>query len=491
MVLLYKFVVDGVDITNYVVLGTKITLSKNNTSGNTATVIVSSNVTDVYTPNIGDAITISRGIITSTDNNRFKGNVKVINMDSNNNFIFRCKDALQQLKYNLFTYSYDINIDSELGEGSAIFSDIVTNGGFTPSVVSSGTTISDITFTKFISKKQSRLNRMNLISTILNWVFYYDYDEDWVRLEPKGYTQYPTTLVVGTNIVNILKWNQNLEGMRNNITVEGAFILDTRNSTTIGDGVTKTFSLAYTPDTTDLSVDGVLQVRGAPESAGDYDYTVDAEQKTYTFIVAPPNADSVIMNYTTRIPMPVNAKSSSSINQYGLEQAEVYTFDDVVNITDAESRAQQLVEILKDAAVNTIIQTTELNIYPGMGVIVEDPLHPEKNGEYIVYSVTMNYPNEHDSVEIGSAKFDVQDLFRTIDERLQNLENKDSKLSEILRSLINIYHDITFTRSNITGEKRDKGDSFIFDDPDSEFDDGVHLFDWDGDAYSEFVNTDY
>ena len=38
--LIYRFVVDSVDVTEYVLGGTKIKLSKTNTAGNTASVIV-------------------------------------------------------------------------------------------------------------------------------------------------------------------------------------------------------------------------------------------------------------------------------------------------------------------------------------------------------------------------------------------------------------------------------------------------------------------
>jgi len=450
MVLLYEFLINGVNVTDYVLSGTKITLSRNNDSGNTANIILSREVENALSLVAGQEIRVSRGVITSTDNVKFKGNIKKIEVTSENNYLIRCKDLMHQLKYKLFTYSYDINTDSEKGEASAIFENIAVNGGFNVSTVSSGTATSDITLTKFISKKQSRLNRMNLISKILNWSFYYDYDNDFIRFEPKGFEVFTTPLIVGQNIVNTLNWEEDLETMRNNITVEGAFVLDTRSQSFTGDNTTTVFSLSYEPDTTDLSVDGTLQKRGAPESSGDYDYVVDIEKQTFTFNTAPSTSASIVMNYTTRIPMPVQSKSPSSISEYGLEQEEIYSFKDVVNTTDAETRANQLLDILKDAPVNTTGLTSEYDLNPGMKVTVEDPLNPARNDDYVVYSITINYPEPYDSVKIGSAKFNVEDLFRTIMERLNAIENVDSKMSEILRQIFSLFHNIGYDRARIT-----------------------------------------
>lgn len=454
MVLQYKFTLNGTDITSYVLTGTKITLTRNNDSGNTANLVINSDIDSFFTIQAGQIIIISRGETDPTEDIVFKGNIKIIDNDNNNNYFIKCKDLLHQFKYKLFTYSYDIDIDTEAGEASAIFADIVTNGGFTPSVVSSGTTNSDITLQKFISKKNSRLDRLNLISKILNWVFYYDYNNDWVRLEPKGYEDYSTSLIVGTNILNVPKWEDDLEAVRNNITVEGAYILDTRQETETGDGTIKEFGFSYEPETTDLSVAGTLQVRGAPESSGEYDYVVDIENKTYTFGTAPTAGQSIIMNYTTRIPMPVQNKSPSSINLYGLEQEEIYTFKDVVNVTDAETRVQQLLELLEYAPTMASIFTIETGIRPGMKVNITDSIHPLKSGEYIVYSININYGEPYDTVEIGTPKFNVQDLFRTIDERLKSLETVDSKLSEILLQLINFTHLEDYDRYSIVTEKK-------------------------------------
>lgn len=456
MVLLYSFLLDSVEIVSTVLAGTKIELDRNNQSGNTADIYIDFSVDSLKIPAVGQEIIIQRGVAVATETTKFKGEVKKIKIDGNK-YVLTCKDKLNQLKYNLFTKSYDKNIDTEAGEFSAIFQDIVEDGGFTASVVASGTAVGDLTIDKFISKRQSRLDRMNVISKILNWVFFYDYENDWVRLEPKGTTVFTTPLVVGSNIYNVLRWDEDLESMRNSLTIDGAFEEDTREETETGDGTTAEYNFDFTPETTNCTVGGVLQVRGVSGSTTTFDYSVDKENRTYTFESGsiPAGSAAIVMSYTTRIPVPVSGKDPSSIAKYRLEQEDAFNFKDLVTVNDAETRLSQLLELLKDAEISTTILTDEYAVEPGMKIQIEDANNPTKSGEYIVQSVVINYPEPVDSIKIGTEIFDVTKLFMTINERLRAIEIKDNGLIEQLVHLIQFNRTINYKRRYMKVESRD------------------------------------
>lgn len=467
----YSFILDGNEIgdpteagTGYVLAGSKIEHRMKNDNGNTAEIFVNSSVTGTVTPTVGQGIIISRGDVTATDDYIFRGEVKKV-QKIGNKYTLSCKDKLNQLKYKVFSRSYDINNDSQVGEVSAIFQDIVEDGGFTASVESSGTGSSDVVLNKFISRKNTRLERMTILAQILNWHFYYDYNNDYVRLEPKGYESYGTTLEVGINIYNNPKWEVNLEKMRNKVIVEGATEIDTRVDTEVGDALTKTFNFTYRPETCDLKVDGTLQKQGVVDGSSTYDYTIDRELKTYTFVSAPGGGTSIVMTYTSRIPRPVVVTDPTSISTYGLTQEENFKFDDIVSVDDAEKRARQLLSILKDGEIKTELLVPLTNVKVGQKVTVVDASNTDFSDDYIVYDKIISYPNNFDSLKIGNIRVEIDDLFSTINERLKALEQQDASQDDLLRILIQLNHTLTLSRSTATQTKYKICDSFIVGHP--------------------------
>ena len=441
----YSFLIAGIEILPYVLHGTKIALNRGKSSGDTAELYLSAAIDDVLTIQSGQEIIISRGVTTAYESYKFKGEIKAFKFE-HNMYVVTCKNKIQQLKYQLFTRSYDINIDDEAGEYSAIFKDIVENGGFAVSTEDSGTGLTDFTAEKFIARRSQRLERMTVIAKILDWVFYYDYDNDWIRFEPRGYSKYANTLETGVNVYNSLKWREDLEQMRNKITIEGVFQLDKREESETGDGATTAFTFEFTPEGTECTVDGTLQKRGIVRSTETYDYTVDRENKTYTFGTAPVNLLAIVMKYDTKIPTPIKGNNSTSQTKYDLVQEDAYNFDDVVTIDDAETRLSQLLDILGDAEVSTSIFTNEYTIKPGQKIDVIDNNTPARSGEYTVYEVIINYPEVVDVIKIGTDPFDINDLFTKIHERLRSLEIGNQLLEEILSQIISFVREYTYER---------------------------------------------
>ena len=100
--LLYKYEVDGIDITSYILINSQIIINRNNLDGNTANLYVADTALMVLPAVIeGKEIVVSRGVLSSTERYIFKGEIKKVGY-AENQLVFECKDKLQQLKYNLF-----------------------------------------------------------------------------------------------------------------------------------------------------------------------------------------------------------------------------------------------------------------------------------------------------------------------------------------------------------------------------------------------------
>lgn len=463
----WSFLVDGVEIatpngteTCYVLDGTKIEHTREDGTGNFATVRIANLIDDVLELSAGMDIVICRGEITAYDRCVFKGKIKSIDV-GDNYYECTCADKMQQLKYKLFTKSYDKNVDAEAGEVSAIFKDIAEDGGFTVSTEDSGTATTDTTLDKFRNRNDKRLDRMNILSRLIDWVFYYDYDNDWIRHEPKGYVEYPNTLIVGDNVLNTPVWEENIEGVRNNITVVGASQLDTRIESFSASSDTE-FQLSYTPVSIEVTVDGTLQVLGKLGATTTYDYTLDEDLMKIKFLVA--QTGTVVATYTAKVPTPVTGRNVGSIETYDVEQEDIFTFDDISTIADAEARLSQLLIVLGESEKATSIFTTELNIVVGNKINYQNPYNSRKDGPYYVSSIIMNFGLDYDIVKIGTPKIDINKIFMTFNERLKYIEGTDTEYVGILRRLFNLMRSITpFTRRYMIKQKVSLNDTPIYD----------------------------
>lgn len=448
---------------NLVLEGTKIELDRENINSNLAKILVPNAALSYANISTGDYVVIKRGLNDAEEKTIFTGDIKSIEETGENISTITVTDPLQRLKYTVFTTSYDRNIDPQQGELSEIFKDIAEKGGFSVSRVRSGIGPGAITTDKFKSNDDSRLNRLNLIQKILNWVFFFDYQNGWVRLEPKGFVSYPNTLIVGQNVKNIPSWQENIEPMRNKIKIDGARQLDTRVDSFVGDGTNKDFTLSFSPESIETQVNGVLKVLGKVGSSEGFDYTLDKDLKRISFETAPPNTHVVNVTYTAFVPTPVKGSSPESIERYnGLIQEEKYKFNDVVTVDDAEVRLKQLLEILQFGIYNTTIFTDEYDVQVGNRVTFQNPENNRYDGNYVVEKKIINYAEAYDVLKIGNPKIDLRNIFITIDERLRLLEGDDQVLSELLRNLISLTRKKPrYFRKSLKLEKRNMTDTFI------------------------------
>ena len=448
-ILLYKFTINSVDVTSHVLENTKIVLTRSNEGGNYANIVLAKSVSAILpTLTAGMTVSIERGVVSATESKKFAGRIKTI-IDDQNTILIGCFDDIQELKYKYFTTSYDRDIDIEAGEISAIAQDIIEEGGFTASVVATGTASTDVTIKKYISKDQTRYNRIKRLAKIVDYLFYQDYDNDWIRFEPVNSTTHSTPLIVGTNVFNVPVWEEDLESVRNQITVKGAFEEDTREEKFNGDGAEDTFTLTGEPVITECTVGGVLQTRGITDSTTGFDYTVDPERKTFTFesgSVPGVGVANVVMKYTTRIPAPAVGNEPSSIALYNVTQEEIFTYDDIINVEDAETRLDALLSQLAFAKATTNLETDEYDLQPGILVEVQDINNPARDDAYTIQTVVINYPDIVDQITIGEVQYSPQEIFESIQTRIRDIEEKETNLTQLLRHVIGLSRVVNYER---------------------------------------------
>jgi len=439
-----QFTIDGVDVVEKAkLINYRVTDTKEDFSMVLGTCELLLNTIDVV-PNfaVGNEVIISRGLSAKDDFFLLKGTVNRIEVE-NSRYIVDLETRFQKYNYKLIKKSYDINTDPQAGKYSAIFQDIVEDGGLSASVEDSGTTI---LAQKYICNNESRLNRLERIRDVLNWQMYDDLDNDYIKLEPSGYNVYGTKLIVGTNITNVPVWKEDLTPMRNVITVEGATEEDTLTESFNGTGSQAVFELDFTPEITECTVGGVLQTQGIPDQDIGFDYSVDKDLKKFTFesgSIPAIGTNNVVMKYTSKLPRPVSGKDYISIGKYKYEKEVQYLFQDVLTVQDAKVRLEQLLSFIGNSFVSTELYTFETDgLKPGMIIEVEDPNSPTRNGNYVVLQIKYQYPEPFDLVKVASTDFSIQKIFQSINVRLEELERGTIKdfgiLNELFLMIVNI-----------------------------------------------------
>ena len=456
--LLYSFLINGIECVSYILEESKITRAKKMLTIDNTVLNVPLSITDVLTPAVGMTVVISRGVNSATEDYIFRGTITDIT-SKNTIYTLTCVNNLQNFKNLYFTKSYDKNIDTQAGEGSAIASDIISAGGLTPSVVATGTSSNDLLIEKFISNRHSRLNRLQVLNRIYNYNCREDYNAETIVFEPEGNTVFETVLSVGTNVVNIPIFKEEITSMRNKIYVDGAFENDTRIDTFDGDGSTSTFTLTYTPEAVELKVGGVLQKLGIDGgSVTGYDYTVDRELRRITFesgSIPPAGTGNIVMTYVVKEPYTTVIESEESQTLYGKVQEESYSFNDLRTVEDSDNRAIGLLDKLAFASKGTELLTDEYLIKPGSRVVFTNPNKTENDGEYIVQKVVTKYPEPYDRVTIGDSSFNVTDLLNTVNERLKAVEGDKNAQNEILRQIKSLNSGVTVESRYFLKEKND------------------------------------
>ena len=346
MTMLTQVIVDGIDITSYL-----INYTIENTYGfatNEADIKILKSVSAVLSISTGQTITIYRGWTIPTEEKVFEGYVESFEPEGGTIDIVG-KDKMWDLVRKEVTHTYDSTIDASAGVISEIFKDLViTYGGLNADVTSIQSSGSAITLGKFVCNHTDIFERCKALNKILDWQFYYRSDTDLVYFESKGFTSNTTVLTIGDNVYNVPKWTYDNTEMVNDLTVVGAYQeIEATESGRIGttSGYNPSdIAINFEPISVKMYMDAsnpptTLRVGGLPDSTSVYYYYVDKNQKKIYPAVGTSffPTDYAEIRYSHAVPIPIHMYSQASIDSYG-QFKKTITYKDLRSVADAEQR---------------------------------------------------------------------------------------------------------------------------------------------------------
>lgn len=419
----------------------------------------------------GKAVTVQRGIITTTEQYIFRGEVVNVFPDGG---ILRVllADKLYETTKKTVTKSWDINIDSEAGKISEIFLTLIND--YT-TLTADATTVQDsgtiFTIKKFTMRAATVFNGLERLAELLGWQFYYDPDDDKVYFEPKGYTNQSTTFETGVNVLVIPKWEYDSSELYNVIEVRGAQQeVETTESGRIGTTsgyTTSSITLINNPISVKLFLDAsdpptTLKTGGVSGSTSSYDYSVDTNNKLIEANPSFTDTHYAEIRYSYMLPIPVIVSDPVSILQYSPDpnnpapKKKVIHKEDILEVADAELYAAQFLADHKDPIekVKRLFVTNVSDAEIGQSVLVIDNFNGI-TGYYIITRLKKSYPYRADEVTIVSNIIEEENYDVEIEARIKRLEERNASEDDLLLHVISLGSNITFENRYNKLEKRD------------------------------------
>ena len=441
--------INGVDV-----LSTLITWQDIETYGSEipdAFLLFSFNLLSTLDVENGQTVIIKRGPTTGQEYNVFKG--KVDTVLKNKPYIeVRAKNELITLVKTDVNTSFDKNIDSEVGVASAIantlitdFGGLSTNSGAT--VVSTG---SSILLDKFNCRKTDVFERVKWIADTFNYQIYYNYDDDYVYFEPQGYSSNNNSLIIGTNVSNVPKWEFDNTQLVNQIRVEGAVqMVETTESGQIGvtsNYTTSSILLTKSPFSTKVFCDATnppttLRTGGTPEGTATFDYSVDTENNKIVWNTSqytPGGSDYVQVRYTYASPDSILRKRNSSITAYGLSSTTKY-FNDIKTIEDATNRANVYLDTYSEPFVRVQLHVPSISNNYKVGekvTIVDGP--NDITTELVINKIIKSFPHKYDVLHCGNKEYAIAEYNKLTLDKIKRLEEEQNKNDDILIQIIDL-----------------------------------------------------
>lgn len=443
MAWLHEIIIDGTDVTP-LVIDWKVERSRDSDDITTATLWTMLAITDLQILKHNAEVTIKRGLTTATDQFIFRG---VVTNITNEQGILRCelRPPHWRLQRQNINEVFD-NTSSEAGDITEIWKTIA-QGENEEITVSAEPSTGLPLLNYFVCKGETRWEKCQELRSLIKWQSYYRPDTDTYYLEPEGFTEYPTQLTVGNNILNNPTWHYDVESIFNDITVIGAYDDARFQESFNGDGVTKTFTLTYVPIDTEVYLGSIseanIQVMGIENSTETYDYTVDKEKKTITFLVAPgAGTSNVIVNYTYLQQRPVRQKNKTSIDAFGVSMYEV-GYDTILSIDDAKIQCQALINVFSTPFKSTkLLVLDQDGLFPGNRVAINDVNNSEVGTELTVNKITYQYTAEHDVLEVGDKNYRMKDLLLDIVQNITSLYKRSKDNQEIITDINLVEKDV-------------------------------------------------
>ena len=403
------------------------------------------------------------GTLESAENKVFSGTVSKITREPTRITVEAYGDLWLAVQTEV-NKTYDINIDPSAGKGSEIFKDLADIAGLnydSSTIVDTGTTI---LINKFVCAKAEVFERMKTLAEIYGYQIFFKPQEDKVYFQPLGYTTNANTIYIGgtnNNVQQRTTWKEDGTKLFNKIEIVGAYQEVQKTESFNGTGSQTTFTLEFEPEITDVFVGGVQQIGGVEGSTATFDYTVDKDQKQIIFdsgSIPGSGTDNVVITYSYRAPRPVVRSNSTSITELGRTIKQVFTFNDIQSIDDAETRAADLLAVYSQPFVTTTVTLTPtasaaLDISPGQIIRVVDETFGFDR-EMLVKRVNLRYPTSDVVVEIGDKEARVGDLERDVTIRLKRLEEELAKAGTFIVEVIDINNSINASKIFLITEKR-------------------------------------
>lgn len=413
-------------------------------------------ISDAVTIETGQTLEIWRGWVLATDEKIFSGYIEKHEPEGGIVSVIGI-DKIWDLVRKEFTHTYDKNIDASAGKISEIFKDIVTTyGGLTAdatSIQDSGTTL---LLDKFVCNHTDPFERCKKLADILDWQFYYSASTDKVYFEPKGYNVNSNVLQVGTNIIEIPKWQYDITEMANDITVVGATQeVETTESGQIGvtSGYTNNYiTLSSIPTSVKVYGDAAnppttLKTGGQVDSTETYDYSVDTVNKK--ILPAPSTTFTTNHYYEIRYSLmasiPIHLYNQSSIDAYGQFKKTV-TFTDIKSIADAETRGINYLSKYSTPFIYSTLKVKSVSTYglnAGQTIKIVDSVNsPSVNELLFINKIRIRYPADYEELDIGDKYWRLAEWQSAILERLKRLDEDEYANTDISNELIGIDNDL-------------------------------------------------
>jgi len=394
-------------------------------------------ISDVLSLQVGQTVEVFRAFVDPPDLKIFSGYIESFQPDGGKIKII-CKDKLWDLVRKEITYVYDKDIDGVGGvlKLSNIFLDLVTTAGLnadSTTIQDSGT---DLTMNQFICNYSDIMDRCKTLASTLDWQFYYRADEDKVYFENKGFTSNSKILTVGSEIINVPKWNQDTTEMVNDLTVlgtnQGVETTETGQIDVTEGYLTTEIVVNFEPSSVKVYIDAsnpptTLKTGGVPETTITYDYYVDKANKK----IIPKDGTTFTtnyyaqINYTYNIPRSVLLTNADSISTYG-QFKKTITYTDIRSVEDAQNRGQNYLDRYSQPFNYATIKVKNSSSYSyrvgDVIRIIDNVNQPNVDGFFIITRIISRYPTDYDELTVGDKTWRLAAWQESVETRIKRIE---------------------------------------------------------------------
>ena len=401
------------------------------------------------------------GTLETDANRKFIGNIAKIERTAGE-IKLTCFGELWKAIQTEVNQTFDVNIDTEAGEGSEIFITLAGLAGLTAdsgTVQSTGTANTNIVLDKFVCPNAEIYERMQALADIYNYQFYHRPSVDKAFFEPRGFTLNSNIIQIGgigNNVQGFPKWIEDSSKIFNRVEIKGAFDEIKKTESFNGDGNETQFTLSFEPEIVTVTVDGTEQTGGVSGSTSTFDYTVDKSNKQINFTVASTpgaGANNVVILYSYRQERSVFRNNESSISELGRTIANRFTFKDIESVDDAERRADKLLEVYSDEFV-----TTKLNINPsivesfgleaGQSIrVIDDRQSIDKI--MVIKTMISRFPENDVELSLGDKEVRIASIEFDNSKRLKRIEEELSKGSTFVIESKDLVHTFNSKRRDL------------------------------------------